>query len=154
MSSVASVAVVCVIGLVALLLLDFYNDSRPQSISRHWSRRWEIDLETEGFSNRTLILASLLALFLELMLIRWVSSEIGIFAYFKNFVLMACFLGFGLGCSLCHRRMNLLPSFVSLLLLTLIIKLPWGPLRTLIESLPLLLGSFSDIYIWGVPGKS
>src|SRR4030095_9076128 len=119
-----------------------------------WRHRWEIRLETEGFSKRSLVLASLLGLFLELMLIRWVSSEIRIFAYFKNFVLIACFLGFGLGCSLCHRRINLLPSLVSLLMLTLIIKLPWEPLRNLIDSLPLLLASFSDLHIWGVPGKS
>ena len=154
MSAVASVALVCITGLVALFLLDFYKDSRPQSNARLWSSRWEIQPETEGFSKLTLILASLLGLFLELMLIRWVSSEIRIFAYFKNFVLMACFLGFGLGCSLCHRRINLLPSFVSLLMLTLIIKLPWEPLRTLIDSLPLLLASFSDINIWGVQGRS
>jgi SAM-dependent methyltransferase len=154
MSAVASVALICVTGLVALLLLDFYSDSQPQSTSRLWFSRWEVQLETEGFSKYTLILASMLGLFLELMLIRWVSSEIRIFAYFKNFVLMACFLGFGLGCSLCHRKINLLPSFVSLLVLTLIIKLPWEPLRNLIDSLPLLLASFSDINIWGVPGKS
>jgi len=154
MSAVASVALVCITGLVALLLLDLYRDSRPRPASRPWRNRWEIQLDSEGFSKRTLILASLLGLFLELMLIRWVSSEIRIFAYFKNFVLMACFLGFGLGCGLCHRRINLLPSFGSLLMLTLLVKLPWEPLRKLIDSLPLLLGSFSDINIWGVQGRS
>src|ERR1039458_5376476 len=30
-------------------------------------------------------------------MIRWISSEITIFAYFKNFVLVACYLGCGLG---------------------------------------------------------
>lgn len=154
MPALASVAVVCMAGFVALLLLDLCRDSRPQSTSRLWRSRWEIQLETEGFSKRTLILASLLGLFLELLLIRWVSSEVRIFAYFKNFVLIACFLGFGLGCSLCHRKINLLTLWVSLLMLTLIIKLPWEPLRNLIDSLPLLLGSFSDINIWGVAGRS
>jgi hypothetical protein len=154
MAAVASVALVCITGFVALLLLDLYRNSAAESTSRLWRSRWEIQLETQGFSQRTLVLASLLGLFLELMLIRWVSSEIRIFAYFKNFVLIACFLGFGLGCSLCYRRINLLPSFVSLLMLTLIVKLPWEPLRKLIDSLPLLLGSFSDINIWGVQGKS
>jgi spermidine synthase len=150
----ASVALVCITGLVALLLLDLCGDSRPQPTSRLWRRHWEIHLETDGFSKRILILASLLGLFLELMLIRWVSSEIRIFAYFKNFVLMACFLGFGLGCSLCYRKINLLPSIVSLLVLTLIIHLPWKPLRNLVDSLPALLGSFSDVNIWGVQGRN
>jgi hypothetical protein len=36
--------------------------------------------------------------FLELAVIRWLSTEIRIFAYFKNLPLMAAFLGFGIGC--------------------------------------------------------
>jgi SAM-dependent methyltransferase len=154
MSGLASVVLVCATGLVALFLLDLYRDSSTGSSSRLWHRRWEIDLRMDGFSTRVLILSSLLGLFLELMLIRWVSAEIRIFAYFKNFVLMACFLGFGLGCSLCHRKINLLPLFASLLVLTLTVKLPWEPLRKLIGSLPSLLGAFSDINIWGVQGRS
>jgi hypothetical protein len=49
-----------------------------------------------GFSWQSLALWSLLSLFMELLMIRWISSEVRIFAYFKNFVLIACFLGFGL----------------------------------------------------------
>src|SRR2546427_5548979 len=45
-----------------------------------------------------LFLISLLALFLELVIIRWLSTEVRIFAYFKNLPLMAAFLGFGVGC--------------------------------------------------------
>ena len=40
---------------------------------------------------------SFLGLFLELAIIRWLSSEIRIFAYFKNLPLLAAFLGFGAG---------------------------------------------------------
>src|SRR5437870_3592535 len=50
-----------------------------------------------------LFLISLLALFLELVIIRWLSTEVRIFAYFKNLALMAAFLGFGAGCIL-HRH--------------------------------------------------
>jgi hypothetical protein len=46
-----------------------------------------------------LFLISFVALFLELVIIRWLSTEIRIFAYFKNLPLMAAFLGFGIGCS-------------------------------------------------------
>src|SRR5262249_12350253 len=81
----------------------------------------------------------------------WISSEIRVFAYFKNFVLIACFLGFGLGCSLCRRRINLLPMFVPLLLLALIVKLPWSGLRELIAHLPVWLGTGSEVHFWGVP---
>src|SRR2546422_3119013 len=44
-----------------------------------------------------LLLLSFISLFLELAIIRWLSSEIRIFAYFKNLPLMAAFLGFGVG---------------------------------------------------------
>jgi spermidine synthase len=44
-----------------------------------------------------LLLASALALFVELALIRYFGSEIRIFSYYKNLVLIACFLGFGVG---------------------------------------------------------
>ena len=46
---------------------------------------------------RELFLLSFIALFLELAIIRWLSSEIRIFAYFKNLPLMATFLDFGRG---------------------------------------------------------
>ena len=45
-----------------------------------------------------LFLISFTALFLELLIIRWLSTEVRIFAYFKNLPLMAAFLGFGVGC--------------------------------------------------------
>jgi len=54
-----------------------------------------------------LFLISLLALFLELAVIRWLSTEVRIFAYFKNLPLMAAFLGFGVGCFL-HRHSEIL----------------------------------------------
>jgi len=51
-----------------------------------------------------LFLISLLSLFLELVLIRLLASEIRVFAYFKNFPLFAAFIGLGLGCYVASRR--------------------------------------------------
>jgi spermidine synthase len=45
----------------------------------------------------TLFLASFAVLFIEILLIRYVSSQIRIFAFFKNIPLIASFLGLGLG---------------------------------------------------------
>ncbi len=53
-----------------------------------------------------LFTASLTALFLELLLIRWESSEIPILAYFKNFPLLSVFLGLGLGCLLARSPVS------------------------------------------------
>ena len=114
--------------------------------------RLEVDIqELGGFSYRQLILISLLSLFVEMLMIRWVSSEIRIFAYFKNFVLVACFLGFGLGCYLCRRRVQLMAMVTPLLLLTLILKAPISPLRRSIAALPALLGATVEVHVWGVP---
>jgi spermidine synthase len=43
---------------------------------------------------------SFLILYLELVCIRWLGAEMKLFAYFKNFVLMASFAGLGLGCAM------------------------------------------------------
>lgn len=115
-------------------------------------QRLEVPIEElGGFGYRQLVLISLLSLFVEMMMIRWVSSEIRILAYFKNFVLVACFLGFGLGCYLCRRRVHLMAMIAPLLLLTLILKAPISPLRNTLAALPQMLGGGVEVNIWGVP---
>lgn len=114
--------------------------------------RTEVGIEElGGFSYRQLVLISVAGLFLEMLMIRWVSSEIRIFAYFKNFVLVACFLGFGLGCYLCRRRVQVMALTMSLLLLAVILKAPFSPLRSTISALPQLLGASVEVHVWGVP---
>jgi SAM-dependent methyltransferase len=46
----------------------------------------------------TLVASSFVALFVEVMLIRYCSSQIRIFSFYKNVPLVGCFLGLGLGC--------------------------------------------------------
>ena len=48
----------------------------------------------------TLFLSSFLVLFLEIALIRWMPAYVRLLAYFSNFILLATFLGIGLGCLL------------------------------------------------------
>jgi len=47
--------------------------------------------------NFSIILISFISLFLELLIIRLVGTEIRIFAYLSNLVLLAIFVGLGLG---------------------------------------------------------
>jgi SAM-dependent methyltransferase len=56
-------------------------------------------------------LASFLVLFLEVALIRWMPAYIRLLAYFSNFILLACFLGIGVGCLLASRRTRLFAWF-------------------------------------------
>lgn len=53
---------------------------------------------------KKLFLISAGGLFLELVLIRLLASEIRVFAYFKNFPLLAAFIGLGLGCYVADKR--------------------------------------------------
>jgi spermidine synthase len=58
-----------------------------------------------------LFLISFLVLFLEVALIRWMPAYIRLLAYFSNFILLASFLGIGIGCLLAPLRTNLLRWF-------------------------------------------
>ena len=54
-----------------------------------------------------LFVSSFLVLFLETALIRWMPAYVRLLAYFSNFILLASFLGIGVGCLLATRRRNL-----------------------------------------------
>lgn len=56
-----------------------------------------------------LFLLSFLMLFVELVLIRWTASNIVYLAFFTNFVLLASFLGIGVGFLRAHRRTDRFP---------------------------------------------
>ena len=97
-------------------------------------------------------LISFLILFLELLVIRLVSTEIRIFAYLANLVLLATFVGSGLG-MLTRRKLPLSITAVSLTLLTLvlvtqtIVRLPTLEFR-LFSGITELLAPLSEAYIW------
>src|SRR5882672_9439193 len=58
-----------------------------------------------------LFVSSFLVLFLETALIRWMPAYVRLLAYFSNFILLASFLGIGVGCLLAGRRRNLFVWF-------------------------------------------
>ena len=81
---------------------------------------------------------------LELAFIRWTSSQVRIFAYFNNIVLIAAFLGMGLGVALGRRRPGLVHLVAPALL---ILALPMA----FSERLGLVHLSFPDhsVSLWG-----
>jgi predicted membrane-bound spermidine synthase len=70
----------------------------------------------ESRSART-FLASFLVLFLEVGLIRWMPAYIRLLSYFSNFILLASFLGIGVGCLLALSRRRLFVWFPLLQLI-------------------------------------
>jgi spermidine synthase len=67
-----------------------------------------------------LFLSSFLVLFLEIALIRWMPAYIRLLAYFSNFILLASFLGCGLGCMLVRTRRSLFALFPLIQLIVIV----------------------------------
>ncbi len=135
---------------VTAVLFQVYRPTGKKPLAP-WMKALELPENALPDSNWRLLIVSVLGLFLELLMIRWISSELTIFAYFKNFVLIACFLGFGLGAHLSRQRVNLLSLFAPIGYFVLLIKLPWSELRLLVQHLTALLGSTTEVEVWGMP---
>src|SRR5215217_3839474 len=65
----------------------------------------------DGMPGLRTFLASFLVLFLEVALIRWMPAYIRLLAYFSNFILLASFLGIGIGCLVATARARLFAWF-------------------------------------------
>ena len=92
-----------------------------------------------------LFLISFLGLFAELAVIRWLSGEIRIFAYFQNLALLSAFMGFSIGFTLVGKGRDYRFSFPAL----------WGLFALLVigigiaeKSRPLLYPGASEEFLW------
>ena len=103
------------------------------------------------FPTLGLFLISVVGLFLELLLIRWVTTEIRIFAYLQNTVLVVCFLGLGMGCWDGRRRPFALRDLL-LPLGILVTALAIPTTRVALGEISTMLGGFGDLLIWSHAG--
>jgi uncharacterized membrane protein len=71
-----------------------------------------------------LVAVSFIVLFVELALIRWLAAQVRVLAYFPNVVLLAAFLGLGVGSLLARRRVRLAPWWAPLLLV--VVAVAWS----------------------------
>src|SRR6185369_4843620 len=81
-----------------------------------------------------LVLTSGTLLFVELLLIRWVPSEVRYIGFFSNFLLMASFLGIGIGILLGRRREFDTVAIFPILLLTVVVLISKLELNVQIRS--------------------
>ena len=139
---------VVVVGYaIAFSLLGLYAEVGNTEKHRTSFGSFELPLP---FSYRQLFILSLLGLFFEMLMIRWLSSEIRIFAYYKNFVLIACFLGFGLGCALCRRRVHPIALAVPIIFFTVLVAAPIPGMHDAVLNLTTLVGMTSQAQIWEI----
>ncbi len=99
-----------------------------------------------------IFLVSFAMLFFELLCIRWIPSYVRFLSYFNNFVLLASFLGIGLGMLTARRKRFWFPPFPLMVLLLTIVVL-WNKFDLLISSTEVLyygvgetLGARADNY--------
>src|ERR1700733_5609879 len=53
---------------------------------------------------RSIVLVTMLSLLLELVLIRWLASVFPVYSFYKNFTMLACFLGLGAGYAVAEKQ--------------------------------------------------
>ena len=70
-----------------------------------------------------IIALSFCSLFLELALIRWQAGLFSVFAFYKNFTLLACFCGLGIGYAMADRKPILFPLCLPALALNIVVML-------------------------------
>jgi hypothetical protein len=108
------VAGVCVLGAVCWWALSRFLTLLEATGVRQATF---IDAIPERWAETAILAAAALGLFLELIIIRWQADVFPLFSLYKNFSLLSCFLGLGLGYALAGRR--------SILLILVIPMLAW-----------------------------
>ncbi len=99
-----------------------------------------------------LFIVSIAVMLAEMILIRWVGTEVRIFAYVQNLALIACFLGFGLGCYQMERLKPLYVSLASMLALVLVLVLYMRFTPGLLAHISNILSLSNDAALWGLGG--
>src|SRR5213082_3241506 len=103
-------------------------------VSRPWFWSWlHMDTSKSLFirsPHMRIFFLSFAMLFFELLCIRWIPSYVRYLSYFNNFILLASFLGIGLGMLSARRQRFWFPPFpLLLLLLTIVVALNRFDLR-------------------------
>lgn len=96
-----------------------------------------------------LFLIGVATLFVELALIRWLGTEVRVFAYFKNLTLIACFFGGGLGCVVGAKlRWPRVVFYPSLLLIVAVVVVPKLVVWDLVGATNRFLAVLNDMPLW------
>src|SRR3954453_12689409 len=93
----------------------------PRSRVLAWFRPEAADQLFIADARARIYLTSFTLLFFELLAIRWIPSYVRYLSYFNNFLLMASFLGMGLGILAVRRARFWFPPFPLLLLLLVLV---------------------------------
>jgi SAM-dependent methyltransferase len=97
-----------VAGPLALLLLLLWSRNADQfdRVLQRMGSAFETDFcnSSAKAKIRSIVLVTMLSLLLELVLIRWLASVFPVYSFYKNFTMLACFLGLGAGYAVSQRQ--------------------------------------------------
>ena len=93
-----------------------------------------------------IFLISVLGLYLELLFVRWVGTEIRIFAYLQNTILVVCFLGLGLGMFTAGKPIAIKQSLIPMVVFLLLLAIP--ATRSFMGNISEMLSLLGDFVIW------
>lgn len=113
------------------------------STSKQESSFEELDIPNPSWG---IFWISVLGLFLQMLFIRWIGTEIRIFAYLQNTILVVCFLGLGLGMFTSSRPIRLFQSLVPLNIILLLMAVPVT--RSLLGNISEMLSYGGGLLIW------
>lgn len=145
--------ILTVLALLAIMLFFVYRERRNlatwlDGLSRYFSP----DPKLDGKVNWRIFWISFTALYVEIMLIRWIGTEVRVFAYFQNLALIACFLGFGLGCYWAGRHKSFIFSLFGIAGLVLLAEAPLRMWQNFLIVLSARLSLSPDAAMWGSGG--
>lgn len=86
--------------LLPFRLRDLFEGSHDALVAQS-------DADTPRMAAIRIVVIAAASLFLELVLIRWQASLFPVFALYKNYTLLACFCGLGIGYALADKRLML-----------------------------------------------
>src|SRR5262249_59869602 len=86
-----------------------------------------------------------------MMLIRWIGTEVRIFAYLQNSILIACFLGLGLGSLTSGKPAVFRQTLMPLTFLLACLAIPF--MRQGLAQTTNYLGVLQDFVYWGNPDR-
>ncbi|HET9910625.1 MAG TPA: hypothetical protein VFQ13_01985 [Anaerolineales bacterium] len=89
---------------------------------------------------------SILGLFVETLFIRWIGTEIRIFAYLQNTILVVCFLGLGIGMFTSSKPIVIKQSLFPLTIFLLLMAIPMT--RLALGNISEMLSTLEDFVIW------
>ena len=96
------------LGLMAVGILFHWGwfDEPLESRIRLMGTSFEADYAALSTKTRIrmIVLVTMLSLLLELVLIRWLASVFPVYSFYKNFTMLACFLGLGAGYAVAERQ--------------------------------------------------